>query len=559
MAQFPITSTTGDPVFRSQNNSVNAIKRFTRVAADSSVKLNNQERIVSPGDDPLSFSTSRRIRADIKSLRIVSETGQLNVTGLNLALSGLDSIKTQLAKVKQKVVQSQVADTKERDGIQSEIDLALAQIDSTARNTKLGNRRLLDGTATPTGVFSIEDDGTTIDFSIRQSGGSVGSVAGILNVRVNKIGVGGVTRSLDDGRQVLSLGASIISSNKASRAFLGFTTNAAGEFAEFRITGKLGSATIRIDSSAADLTVNKLTSVAQAFNAQAPQTGVVFTSSTGGTVGLTTVGYGDDEFIKVELIASSGTASTAAFGAVAGTDSLGTTATDFGKSATVTIAGTEVNLGGEFGTTARYLANGFDIEIDFGTRTLTSDTTTISSRVVVDISKGARGLLGASGSTGDIVHYGFGNFTTEALGRGAPINTVTRASSGIPFGTGAVNTSLGNQVLGGESLADLGSGGRLDLSSGAFFKALTTIDRAIGQIIDAETRLGSIQGNFIDAINRAEVGVGNLTSADADIIGVDAATEITNLIQAQLGISTASSVLSQANAIQANIFSLLRG
>ncbi|MCK6439933.1 MAG: hypothetical protein L6Q71_07000, partial [Planctomycetes bacterium] len=119
--------------------------------------------------------------------------------------------------------------------------------------------------------------------------------------------------------------------------------------------------------------------------------------------------------------------------------------------------------------------------------------------------------------------------------------------------------SNGNQILGRGSLADVGSGGSLSLKTGNFVGTFAMINRSIDQLIKEQTRLGTIQGNFIDAINRAEVSIGNLTSADADIVGVDAATEITNMVQAQLGISTASSVLAQANAIQANIFSLLRG
>ena len=88
---------------------------------------------------------------------------------------------------------------------------------------------------------------------------------------------------------------------------------------------------------------------------------------------------------------------------------------------------------------------------------------------------------------------------------------------------------------------------------------MKTIDNAIEQIIEEQTRLGTLQGNFIDSVHRSEVLMGNLTAADADIIGVDAATEITNLVQAQLSASSASGILAQANQLQSTIFSLLRG
>lgn len=562
---IPMQSTTGDATFRAQNNSVSAIKRFSRASADAALKLNNRERLISAGDDPLSFNVSRRIRSEVASLKVVNETGQLNITGLSLAIDALETIKVQLDKLKMKVVQAQVADDSERDSIQSEIDLALAQIDSTANNTKLGSRSLLNGDATINAFRSITNAGLERDWGIRASGMSLMASAGIQNVRVNKIGNGGPVRRISTGQTVLSLNVSIKSLNKATRVFMSYIPGAAAaDFAEFRITGKLGSATIRVNSS----TISTLGGaagiggVATSFNMLAQETGVVFTSSTGGPVGLTTVGYGSDEFIKVELLSEGGT--TIGFGNAAGavtaSDTVGTVLSQYGTGGFATINGTRVELGGEYGLTARYLSGGYDIEIDFGTLNMETATApvAITDRVNVDLGQGVVGLLGTDGRQGDMLKYGFGKFTTENLGRGLALNTMTMYSVGSAIYTASV-FSNGNQILGRGSLADVGSGGSLSLKTGNFVGTFAMINRSIDQLIKEQTRLGTIQGNFIDAINRAEVSIGNLTSADADIVGVDAATEITNMVQAQLGISTASSVLAQANAIQANIFSLLRG
>lgn len=567
MATIPIQSTTGDPIFRSQSSSINSIRSLSRAAADASLKLNTQERIVTPGDDALSFSTSRHIRSGISALKTVSETGQLNITGLGLAVDSLEGIKGQLDNIKKLIVQSQVADEADRAGIQSEIDLSLSQIDSAAQNTKLGSRSLLNGDSTINAYRSIAANGTITDFNVNR-GQSLTLNSGVTGVRVNKIGAGGATRLLSDGTNVLSVRVSIRSANKATRAAIRFSigSGAAGTFAEYRVTGKLGSATIRVNSTGVTLT--QLAGQAASFNQLAGETGVILTSSTtGGFATLTTVGFGADEFVKVELINSSaltGVAVSNASGVInPNADPKGTVLTSFGRGATATINGVNVALGGENGTTARYLQNGFDIEVDFSTFGLTSRALSSTGAFNLDLTQGVVGLLGASGNRRDTLQYGIGNFTTANLGRGNGQNTVTTESAtgnaGATGGRAVTTAGRGNTVINNNSVADIGSGGSLSLGSGNISGALRTIDNAVNSVINEQTRLGTIQGNFIDAVNRAESSIGNLASAEADIIGVDAATEITNLIQSQLGISTASSVLSQANAIQATVASLLRG
>src|SRR5690606_38083439 len=89
---------------------------------------------------------------------------------------------------------------------------------------------------------------------------------------------------------------------------------------------------------------------ASAFNQLAQETGVVVSEAEGGALILTTVGYGSDEFIKIEKVAGSATGATV--GSVTGASSVGTAETAFGTAATVLINGEEVELGGEFGNVA---------------------------------------------------------------------------------------------------------------------------------------------------------------------------------------------------------------
>lgn len=576
MAGLPIAGASGNVLASSQNDSLSALRRFTRIAAESSTKINTGERITNPGEDILSFLTSRQIRSELSGLQAVQQSGQVNITGLGLAIDGLGEIKNQLDSIKSTIVGAQVASEGELEDLQATIDLALKQIDSTARNTKLGSRSLLNGDSTVQALRVISVNGTVRTFSI-DSGLSAAGATGINAVTVNKIGVGGAVKALNDGRNVVSIRVSIASANAAAKAWVqlaGGTQNT-GEFVEYRVTGKLGSATIRLTSNF-DAGLADTNGAVDAFNRLALETGVVLTSGTSGNggFGFTSVGYGADEFVKVELIASSegNAATTAAVGAntITGTEALGTSVTAYGRAAVASINGKAVTLGGEFGTTARYQDNGYDISIDFSTNSLSGGaanegteaglTTGFTSTINIDLSQGLVGLVGTSGQSGDLLQYSIGNFTTEALGRGAVLNTVTAVSTASGGGTliGADNEALGNQVINQYSVAELGSGGRADLTSGNLQESLRTVDRALNQVIKEQVRLGNLQGAFAESVARAQVQVGNLAAAEADIIGVDTATEVTNLVSAQLGISTASALLGQGNNIQSQILGLLR-
>jgi len=560
MPSLPITPTTGDPVFRGLSSSIDSVRRFSRAGSDSAVKLNTQERIVSPGEDSLSFAASRGLRSQLGGLRAVQESGQLNVTTLNLAIEGLESIRGQLDGIKRLVVQAQAASVEDRDSIQAEIDLALKQIDSTAASTKVGGRSLLNGSTGMTAVRSIAANGGQTLFSIDAGALSFGAANtdGIRAVRINKVGSNGPIRTLNDGSRVLSLRVSIRSAGKASRPSIAMTVGAAASFAEFRVTGKLGSATLRINSNAA--TLAQLGGTATAFNQLAAETGVVLTSGTG--LRLTSVGGAADDFVKVELIAASTAVAGALFGGATGVGGLGPIGealTQTARAGVATINGTNVTLGGEFGTTARYIENGYDVEIDFTPvaifRNVAGAATTTRFNAKVD--GGIAGLLGSTGSSGEVVRYGVGNFTTASLGRGNGINSVTRSSSGN-IGAGSTTTA-GNRVLANDSVANLGTGGALSLESARLTEAIQVIDRAVKQVVKEQARLGTLQSNFMDAVARAEAAQGNISTADADILGVDAAAEITNLVQSQVGVSTATALTSQITGMQQTVLSMLRG
>ncbi|NUQ35099.1 MAG: hypothetical protein HUU29_09185 [Planctomycetaceae bacterium] len=546
--------------------SLGAVKRLTREAANAGGKLVSGERILSPAEDSLSYTTSRTIRADVEGLKRVAETGQLQISALQNAIAGLDRIGDTLGTLRSKVLGSAASNGADTGAIQAEIDQLVAEIDAAAREAKLGGRSLLDGSSTIRSVRSINAAGRSTPFRI-DLGQSIAQAPGVQEVRVNRLGAGGPVRLLDDGRRVLSLNVSVIANQRPRRAFLSLSPGTAGSFAEFRVTGRLGSTTLRLvstEATAAD--VFTFTFNPAAFNEQSQDTGVVFSGDAPTTnLGLVPLGFRGDEFIKVELLAFDHAGGTAArfsnFGAPS-THALGATAAAFNRTGFAYVNGALVELSGEYGNTVHYKDNGFDIEIDVSTFNLDNPAAaSTSDQINILLDQGNAGLLDSGSNESSTVTYGIRDVSANALGRSPKHSSVTVARGGRPshvYIPGAAFSHYGNKQLGVDAVADLASGGKLDLDSGRLKDALRVIDRAVSQTVAERARLGNYQTMFMEAVSRAETKLGNLASADADIIGVDAASEIANLVQAQAGIGVTTSMMSTMTAIQGTIFGLLR-
>ena len=549
---LPKVSLSGDPFTRAKVGGLDALKRYSASGGAASIKLATEERIVNPGEDILAFTTSRQLRSEISSLTAVASSSQSSATALGVGIDGLSTMKDQLDSIKTALLQAQSADVDMRAQIQAEIDASLALIDSTAESTRFGGRSLLNGDTGFKVYDTIAASGAITNFAFNQTAESLTQTPDIQNVRLNKIGAGLPTRTLNDGRKVLSLTVSIASTSKATKGSLTYTAGAAGGFAEFRVTGKLGSVTLRIESTAASL--GHITSVATAFNSQAAETGVAL-SSDGAGLKLTAVGFGDDDFVKVELLSAS-SANTAAFGGVSSAEAVGTSQTAISKSAVATVNGTDVRLSGEYGNVAHFSSSGYDMEIQFGTGGLSNGQAAITTQLNVVLDQGITGILGTGGSSAEKITFGFGRFTTRDLGRfGNGVWAMTEGSSGD---AGSNTMALGNLILSASSMSELSSGGRNDISSGNLTAAIDSIDRAIDQIITEQTKLGAIQNTFNAAVARAQTQIRNLSAADSDVIGVNAAEEINNLLQSQLGVQSATAVLSQTVSIESSIYSLIR-
>lgn len=181
--------------------------------------------------------------------------------------------------------------------------------------------------------------------------------------------------------------------------------------------------------------------------------------------------------------------------------------------------------------------------------------------VNIDLSTAFTGLASAGGLRNEAIRFDFTDISTDKLGRSSLIQPVATTDAGAA-NNGRVRSvfyETGGQVLGITAISDLGSGGPSDVFANKFEVAVQTIDRAVDFVIEEERRLAVLQNFFSNALIRTERQISELASDTADIINVDAAKEITELIAAQAHISTVVTVLGQTNAITSSIYSLVNG
>ena len=552
-----------------------AVRKFIRTASSAVLRLSENDRFAVTTDDVSSFKASRISRARVQALKGSTEANQLSIGYVRAASQGLDNVLGQLSKIREIIVNNASASDSERLNLQTEIDHAIAEIDSTAQKTRFGGRSLLDGSSQIHAFQSVQADGTRVAFFTDSTANiTAGEQKGIQAVRVNKIGQNpGPVRYTNDGSAILSLNVSIGLTDRAFRARLGLSTGTAGSFAVFRLTGKLGSTTVRLTSTAQTLAnmvvVANHDETDKVINEQAQETGVVLVPdwAAGGTPTITTLDYNDGNFVKVELLeidAAGGTAPS--IGNVGGTDPVGTTATAFGTAAVATINGERITLGGESGLQANYVHGDTDILIDFSTNLIEQIPTvapggTIEGKVNIDLNQGLNVTLNP-GSQSGTQQFAIQNFSSNQLGKtferqsalirnlGWPTFKIWRAFDG--------RFQNGNQVIGNDSIAHIGDGGSLDLDSGDTSGATRVLDRAVKQVLEQQAQLGVLENALQASLRESESSLSLNAQAGIDISQVDSARDVAALVESGLGIETSLSVQSQLTEITRNIFDLLK-
>jgi len=245
---------------------LNRLSEAEAAAALSTLRMATGHKINSPSDDPSAFVQLSALQSQ---LGLVSAT-MSNVTAASSMIGQVQSayaeVRSQLDAIRDELMEDEGGQLtpEERAVAQSEIDDALDAITELARSS-IDGRRLLDGSADYT--YSGRDPSQVRDV---------------------------VARSLPAAGQVIS-GSVSAAATQAELTYEG-TGGQATTHALFVLTGKRGSATIEIEAG------EELDSVAETINAMSHATGVTASFDAVNTLTLTSVDYGADATIDIDVL-----------------------------------------------------------------------------------------------------------------------------------------------------------------------------------------------------------------------------------------------------------------
>ncbi len=279
--------------------------------------------------------------------------------------------------------------------------------------------------------------------------------------------------------------------------------------------------------------------------------------------------YGSDQFVTVD--ADEGalfTHYTETDGAVLMDAGLtGTSWTEYGRDAAVSINGQEVKLDGTSGEVAN-----LDTQA-----TLAFNEGTLGNTTLATVGY----ETGSWGSRASMIDKDEGNAITHALHSTTEVLSDFRGGMQFQLGEGsgdqertifsvssATATELGRVKFHDEfdgnmksdkylSLNDMLSGGWASLSTDAV-KALEIIDQAIEDVSNLRSQIGAFQSNMLETnANSLNVAIENITKTESYIRDADMASESTDFSRNQIMVQAGTSMLAQANQNQQSVLSLL--
>jgi len=275
------------------------------------------------------------------------------------------------------------------------------------------------------------------------------------------------------------------------------------------LTGSTGTSQLSFSSTA------NANTIANAINQLTNSTGIT-ASSNGTDVALISTGYGSSQFVSVQSSSTAFQTQT-----LAGVDST----RSLGRDLQVSINGQPVS------------ANG--LNVNARTNNLTA-TFTLSA---------AQNTAGASAQFA--ITGGGANFAISPDLSTPDLSLALDPVNSANLGFSASNTST-------FSLADLGSGGTLSLTSGHLDQAQQVVSNAIKQISTSRAQIGATREYDIQStVNSLNVKLENLQSADSSIRDTDFATETANLAREQILAQSSQFALKAAEQNQQIILTLL--
>lgn len=450
-------------------------------------RLSTGLRINQAGDDPAGLIASESFRAQISSLGQAVKNNQDAVNYAKTAEGALDEMNRLLRDARTLAVSSAnggALDSTQIQANQSQIASIISSVNRIAADTQFGSKKLLNGSA--------------------------GVVGGVSSTAVNSIALSGTFNSAaltTNAAITITVSTAAEQATVASATFASGATMTAGSFSVNGVNFQVSSG-------------DTIDDVVARINTQTSATGVQAAFTSGGSVTLTTIGYGSSTRIDVAdsagiFLAASGTESDNGVDAVASIE-IDTNGATAGGVQSVTFTG------GRLGYDGLTLSDADGNVVKLSTA---GNATTAATLVGYVTAGSSQFQIGAN--AGQTASLSLGNFSASQLGVGA---------------------------VSGSTLADLD----VTTTTGAT-DALSILDKAINDVSLARGRIGNFQRNVLESqVRSLGVAKENLSATESAIRDVDIAEEMTNYTKLQILQQSGLSVLSQANSAPQSVLSLLR-
>jgi len=508
MAQVINTNVPSLNAQRNLNTSANGL-------ATSLQRLSSGLRINSAKDDAAGLAISERFTAQIRGLDQAQRNANDGISLSQTAEGALQSSGDVLQRIRELAVQSSNAtnSASDRQALQAEVGALTSELDRIAKTTEFNGAKLLDGSF-GTATFQVganagqQITATTANFQTNQYG----------NYRM-----GSQAATADNTRGDLSIGDTVLGTNM-SRATVGASSAIAG--GTVTINGAVGSKMVTISAG------DSAKTVASNINAVSGNTGVKASAKTEFNIDF----GGANSTFKFDVKGENSTAVTVSF-----------------------------TIGAQTADGLSSAVNAFN--------DVTSKTG-ISARVN-DAGNGIT-LLNAAGENVTITNAASGSATTATINDTGGVNTAaalaasavvqvagqltldSEKSFSYEAATGAA-TAATSYFSGANSSAVLQKVSNLDVGSvDAAQRTLAIVDSALAAVNSQRAKFGALQSRFETTISNLQTSTENMSAARSRIRDADFAQETANLTRSQILQQAGMAMLSQANASQQGVLSLLR-
>jgi len=506
MAQVINTNVPSLNAQRNLNTSANGL-------ATSLQRLSSGLRINSAKDDAAGLAISERFTAQIRGLDQAQRNANDGISLSQTAEGALQSSGDVLQRIRELAVQSSNAtnSASDRQALQAEVGALTSELNRIAQSTEFNGAKLLDGSF-GTATFQVganagqQITATTANFQTNQYG----------NYRM-----GSRAATADNTRGDLSIGDTVKGTNM-SRATIGAASAIAA--GTVTINGAVGSKLVTISAG------DSAKTVATNINAVTGNTGVKASAKTEFDIDFSA----PNTTYKFDVKGENTTAVTVSFtigaenadGLSAAVNAFNDVTSKTGISARVNDAGTGITL---------LNAAGENVSI--------ANAASGSAAAAVTDTAGGNSAALATNTTAYIA----GQLTLDS-----------EKSFSYEAASGAA-TAATSYFSGANSSAVLQKVSNLDVGSvDAAQRTLAIVDSALAAVNSQRAKFGALQSRFETTISNLQTSTENMSAARSRIRDADFAQETANLTRSQILQQAGMAMLSQANASQQGVLSLLR-